>query len=582
MKIGKLFIGICLTGVLLIGGCKESGLTPEQIEKHDFVIASIDSDTKIMASDLYDRLVKSNLLPEGGYLDSTTYIDTLREIVVDSIVSIEAENFNLAEDITLYRRYKKDYQDAYIRYLFDRIILDSINVDSAVVDSFYQANTDVFTIPEKFRARHIIISAEGLRRGEDSLEYKDFDDEQLDSIARHKIEECRTLIENGADFAETAREHSMHLASALKGGDLGYVKKNTFYKEFEDVVLALDSGEIAGPFKTPDGWHLAQLTEHSEAGVKDLAEVYEQSRNTLETNIARELSKQILDSLIKIAKYEFNDSSLQQNASAVPDTTWAMIVNDRDTVDFFRLSEYFHDYKRALNIDSMTIDYKEDALKRKANQILIMQMGDDLGYNEHPEIVEQRRKFHHHFSSVHIGRKSMDYDYNPDDSLVEDYYQKHINDYIVKKPVSVQHIIVEDSIFGEFLRDQALSGIDFMDLAREHYPGAEEIRTAAADLGYIGPGEMPEEFYMMAMRTPVNGVSHPVKTEWGYHIIHVVDRQLNRTLNEVRQDIVKILKRKHAQEVRNRWLNEIINRHDVVYYLKPWKKLQLPPKDERA
>jgi hypothetical protein len=235
-----------------------------------------------------------------------------------------------------------------------------------------------------------------------------------------------------------------------------------------------------------------------------------------------------------------------------------------------------------MNVDSLAIDDKKEALKMRANPILIMQLGDAYGYNEHPDMVSERRRLHHHYSSIHLGRQGLDLGYKPDDSLVEDYYQRHIDDYIVQKPVSVQHIIVKDSVFGEFLRDQALSGIDFLDLAQEHYPGAEEIRVAAADLGFIGPNEMPEEFFKMAMRTPIGGVSHPVKTEWGYHIIHVVDKQLNQTLEQVRYDIVKILKRKHAEDVRNRWLDEIMSRHNIEYHLQPLKKLQLPPKDERA
>ena len=163
MKISRFLIGLCLTAVIVTGGCRKSGLTPEQIEKNDFVIATVDSDTEIMASDLYHRLAKSDILKEGGYLDSTTYIDTLREIVVDSIVSVEARNFDLSSELLYYRKYKQKYQDVYVKFLFDRIILDSIQIDSAMVDSFYQANQEIFTVPEQFRASHILISAEGLR-----------------------------------------------------------------------------------------------------------------------------------------------------------------------------------------------------------------------------------------------------------------------------------------------------------------------------------------------------------------------------------------------------------------------------------
>ncbi|MCP4705351.1 MAG: hypothetical protein GY865_12135, partial [candidate division Zixibacteria bacterium] len=163
----------------------------------------------------------------------------------------------------------------------------------------------------------------------------------------------------------------------------------------------------------------------------------------------------------------------------------------------------------------------------------------------------------------------------------EAYYNENIDEFIIKKPVNVQHIIVEDSIFGEFLRDQAISGVDFLDLAKEHYPGAEEIRVAAADLGYIGKGEMPDEFFNAAMRTGKGTVSHPVKTEWGYHIIYVVDKQINKTLEQVHSKISSHLRKQHQIEVRKNWQQDLMSGHNITYYLDTLKRLKLPPNVER-
>ena len=104
---------------------------------------------------------------------------------------------------------------------------------------------------------------------------------------------------------------------------------------------------------------------------------------------------------------------------------------------------------------------------------------------------------------------------------------------------------------------------------------------AAADLGYIGQGEMPDEFYKMALRTGKGDVSHPVKTEWGYHIIHVIDKQLNKTLEQVHHQIAGVLRKEHQKEVRDKWQQDLISRHTVTYYLDNLKKLELPPFAER-
>ena len=116
---------IVLAGVLLsFWGCKKSDFTEVNIEENDFIIAQIDSSTNVMASELYKRLVNSELLNDGGYLDSSTYFDTLNSIVIDSISSLEAWNVRVEDEYVQYRRYKNDYQRLYVDYLFNKIIIE--------------------------------------------------------------------------------------------------------------------------------------------------------------------------------------------------------------------------------------------------------------------------------------------------------------------------------------------------------------------------------------------------------------------------------------------------------------------------
>jgi len=575
-----------LFSVIALGGffgCKESILTEEIVLNNDFSIAAVDDSIPIMASDLYNRLKDSKLLREGGFLDSSTYFETLEDIVVDTLVSLEARDIDLAvAGPNQYRTYRNRYRGVYIDYLFKKIIIDSILVDFARVDSFYRAHPDQFVRLEQIRARHIVTSAEGLRHGFDSTGFADYSQEQLDSVAKVMITDYRAQIDSGVDFGDIAEQYSMHRPSGQNRGDLGYFARNTYSRDFEDVTFGLDTGVVHGPFKTADGWHLVEVLDHLDSGLVPLeGKVYEAVVNRLTSEEARERSIAFLDSIYSAAEYVYNDSDLTRPIGEVPETTWALIINGRDSLFFRRLDINFADYGKFLKKDTLNLDDKHDMLQRLARPYIVAQAGDDLGLDRDSAISAERRALYHQYSANVVRQYDVDPDYQPTDSMIADYYNRHIDQFVFEKPVYVQHIIAEDSIFGEFLRDQALSGVEFLDLAKEHYPGAEEIRVAAADLGYIGRGEMPEAFFEKAMSTKLGDISHPVKTDWGYHIIKVLDKRLNKTLESQRVHISAILKDRYLSGALKQWRTDILSRYKVEYFLDQLKKIELSPSKER-
>lgn len=557
-------------------------LSRDDIVANDFPVAVIDSEEPIYASSLYYRLANSDLLDEGGFIDSTIYFDTLRAIILDSLISLEADKVDLKDDMPLYRNFFFLYKEYYLKYLYKNLIIDSVPADSMIIVDYYKAHPDIFYYREQVRARHMVVSAEGLRYGEDSLLYKDYSMEQIDSIAENMIFDYKAQIDSGAELGNLAYDHSMHRESGRKLGELGYFFRGTYNKEFEDVAFTLPEGEISDPFKSPDGWHIVEVIDHVDSGLADLTpEIYQQAMQRYLAENSQGLYDHLLDSLLRVSTIVYNDSALSGNIHIVPDTVWAAIINEIDTITFHRLPDYVHHYKSRVGLDSADLPMIHDMLLTRAVEYLIMQAGDNMGFKDRPEVVEERHKLYHKYAITYVKKGSRDQHYQPPDSLVELYYREHIDDYVVEKPIRVQHIIVDDSVFGEFLRDQAMSGIEFLDLAQEHYPGAEEIRVAAADLGFIGPGEMPDAFYGRAMATPINHISHPVKTDLGYHIIKVIDRMHNRTIDQVRPKIVDALKKKHALEFFEQWKQDMFDRHDIEYHLEKLKRIELVSKDRR-
>jgi len=75
-------------------------------------------------------------------------------------------------------------------------------------------------------------------------------------------EDLKTKIENGADFAAVAREHST-CPSKAQGGDLGEFGPGQMVPEFDKVVFSAEVGQVHGPVQTQFGYHLIEITSRS-------------------------------------------------------------------------------------------------------------------------------------------------------------------------------------------------------------------------------------------------------------------------------------------------------------------------------
>jgi len=81
--------------------------------------------------------------------------------------------------------------------------------------------------------------------------------------SKEACESLKTEIENGADFAALAREHSS-CPSGSRGGDLGSFGPGMMVPEFDKVVFSAPVNVVQGPVKTQFGYHLLEVTSRDD------------------------------------------------------------------------------------------------------------------------------------------------------------------------------------------------------------------------------------------------------------------------------------------------------------------------------
>lgn len=130
--------------------------------------------------------------------------------------------------------------------------------------------------------------------------------------------ELKAMLDDGADFAELAREHSMDGAAA-GGGSLGWFGLGAMIPEFEEAVQALEIGAYMGPLETRFGWHLVLLNDTRMSSAPPLEEV----REALEQNIQREAAQAELNRATDAATieraYEELDTSILLRSDLLDD-----------------------------------------------------------------------------------------------------------------------------------------------------------------------------------------------------------------------------------------------------------------------
>lgn len=88
---------------------------------------------------------------------------------------------------------------------------------------------------------------------------------------------------------------------------------------------------------------------------------------------------------------------------------------------------------------------------------------------------------------------------------------------------SARHILVETEEVCNDLKTQIESGSDFAAIAEE-FSACPSGKSGGA-LGTFAPGQMVKEFDEVVFSGDLNKVHGPVKTQFGYHLIEITERE---------------------------------------------------------
>jgi len=164
-----------------------------------------------------------------------------------------------------YEGYRSQIREDYIvTAMRSAKVSSTVIISPAKIEKYYAENGEEFRQPTQVKVRMIDIAE------------KDFEP----GAARKKLESLRERLLGGASFAEMAMQHSEGSQRA-KGGDWGWIEKDTLRPELAAIAFKLQPGEMSEVVTTPQYCYLMLVEAIKPEQIRPLSEVREQIEQLL-------------------------------------------------------------------------------------------------------------------------------------------------------------------------------------------------------------------------------------------------------------------------------------------------------------
>ena len=231
-------------------------------------------DTKLTEAQ-FDALVDALPANMQAYARGASKRQFAENLVQLYLLAQQAEKLNLDKLPKVREQINFQRQNMLAQALFENL-QQNAKVDDAAIQAYYDAHKDQY---DAVKAKHILIRVKGAPMpavpGKPELD---------DAEALAKAQDIRKKLVAGADFATLAKAESDNTTSGSQGGDLGEFHKGMMVPPFEQAAFALKPGEISEPVKSPFGYHIIVVSDHS---TKPLAEVKPEIEKLLRPEVAK-------------------------------------------------------------------------------------------------------------------------------------------------------------------------------------------------------------------------------------------------------------------------------------------------------
>lgn len=211
-------------------------------------------------------------------------------------------------------------------------------------------------------------------------------------------------------------------------------------------------------------------------------------------------------------------------------------VTEQQVITQFESSLAMQPEHKGKNFSDLDKKVQELLVKGYINQKLFEKEADKLGIRKSKEFQEKMKMVESQMLQQALIERHLKMAVT--DKMVDDEYNQFTKSLKGQKEVKASHILVDTEEKAKEIKKKLNKGAKFEALAKE-FSKDEGSKSNKGELGYVMKGQLVPEFESKAFSMKKNEVSDPVKTQFGWHIIKVLDSRAAKvpTKDQVMADI---------------------------------------------
>jgi peptidylprolyl isomerase len=140
------------------------------------------------------------------------------------------------------------------------------------------------------------------------------------------------------------------------------------------------------------------------------------------------------------------------------------------------------------------------------------------------------------------------------DAMIDEEYKNLVTSLKGQEEIKTSHILLDTEEKAKEVKKKLNKGSKFADLAKE-FSKDEGSKANSGEIGYTMKGQLVPEYENKAFAMKKNEISDPVKSQFGWHVIKMLDKRAVKT--PTKEQAMQGIRAKLSREVVEKYMEEL-------------------------